>query len=112
MFSDTFSEDGWVVPRGKVAYSSTHDTQTLVGWCAGRAGDDAAAAASRALEACERSSADLVVVQLQDACGLGDDSRMNLPGVAEGNWSWVADARDIEAATRRMRSLAEQTGRL
>ena len=62
--------------------------------------------------ACERSSADLVVVQLQDACGLGDDSRMNLPGVAEGNWSWVADARDIEAATRRMRSLAEQTGRL
>ena len=112
VFSDTFSEDGWVVPRGKVAYSSTHDTQTLVGWCAGRAGDDAAAAASRALEACERSSADLVVVQLQDACGLGDDSRMNLPGVAEGNWSWVADARDIEAATRRMRSLAEQTGRL
>lgn len=28
------------------------------------------------------------VVPLQDVLGLGSEARMNVPGRAEGNWSW------------------------
>ena len=29
-----------------------------------------------------------VILPLQDVLGLSDDARMNIPGKAEGNWSW------------------------
>ena len=35
-----------------------------------------------------QSVADTAVVPLQDDLGLGTPARMNLPGTAEGNWSW------------------------
>jgi 4-alpha-glucanotransferase len=34
------------------------------------------------------SIADSVVIPLQDVLGLGSDARMNVPGRAQGNWSW------------------------
>ena len=30
----------------------------------------------------------VVILPLQDVLGLSDDARMNIPGKAEGNWSW------------------------
>ncbi len=30
----------------------------------------------------------VVILPLQDVIGLSDDARMNIPGKAEGNWSW------------------------
>jgi 4-alpha-glucanotransferase len=30
----------------------------------------------------------LAIVPMQDLLGLDGDHRMNLPGTAEGNWSW------------------------
>ncbi len=33
-----------------------------------------------------QSSAGLVVIPMQDILGYGGDTRMNIPGVAEGNW--------------------------
>jgi 4-alpha-glucanotransferase len=47
------------------------------------------------------------VLPLQDLLGLGDDARMNVPGVAEGNWSWQADGYDVEQALERTRELVE-----
>ena len=44
------------------------------------------------------SDAPLVMMPLQDILGLGDDARMNVPGVATGNWTWQADEADIAAA--------------
>ncbi len=35
------------------------------------------------------SDAPLVMMPLQDILGLGDDARMNVPGVATGNWTWL-----------------------
>ena len=32
--------------------------------------------------------ADLAVVPMQDYLNLGEEGRMNIPGVAGGNWSW------------------------
>ena len=34
------------------------------------------------------SIADSFVAPLQDVLGLGSEARMNVPGRAEGNWSW------------------------
>ena len=48
---------------------------------------------------------------LQDVLGLDDDARMNVPGVAEGNWSWQAEWADIDAASERLRDLADSSGR-
>lgn len=38
------------------------------------------------------------MMPLQDVLGLGDDTRMNVPGVATGNWTWQADEADVAAA--------------
>ena len=29
-----------------------------------------------------------VILPVQDVLGLGDEARINVPGVAEGNWTW------------------------
>ena len=35
-----------------------------------------------------RSSANLIILTAQDILHYGSDTRMNVPGVAEGNWTW------------------------
>ncbi|KNZ42105.1 4-alpha-glucanotransferase [Acetobacterium bakii] len=35
-----------------------------------------------------QSAANLVIIPIQDVCGYGDDTRMNQPGTARGNWSF------------------------
>ena len=32
------------------------------------------------------SKANLAIIPVQDICGFGADTRLNVPGVAEGNW--------------------------
>jgi 4-alpha-glucanotransferase len=39
------------------------------------------------------------IVPLQDVLGLGRDARMNVPGLAEGNWSWRVRGEAFNAAT-------------
>ena len=34
------------------------------------------------------SKAKMFIVQMQDLLGTGNDSRINSPGVEEGNWQW------------------------
>ena len=58
------------------------------------------------------------MVQLQDVFMLDDSARMNVPGVAEGNWSWripgesVRDAfPDAEDRVAWFRELAKKTDR-
>ena len=57
------------------------------------------------------SDAPLVMMPLQDVLGLGDDARMNVPGVATGNWTWQADEADIEAAEDKTAQLLRNTHR-
>lgn len=99
----------------KILYTSTHDTATLVGFCASSftGGDETAAAelAEKLVESALASDAELVMMPLQDVLGLGDDCRMNVPGVAEGNWSWQADETDIAAAEKTCAELLERCGR-
>lgn len=51
------------------------------------------------------------MMPLQDVLGLGDDARMNVPGVATGNWTWQADETDVAAAEGKTSQLLRNTHR-
>ena len=92
----------------KIAYTGTHDNQTIVGYCAERYPHlDALEAADDLIEKLMTCNAAVCVVPLQDVLGLDDDARMNEPGTVEGNWIWQADAADIEDARDKMKRLVE-----
>jgi 4-alpha-glucanotransferase len=96
--------------RNLVAYTGTHDNDTVVGWWNSKAGagsirtpEDIAKehAFARAylgftdqpihwvlIRGVLASVADTAVIPLQDILGLGSDARMNLPGSSSGNWRW------------------------
>ena len=89
-------------PRNCVAYTGTHDNTTLRGWI------DSLSEELRCYMVryegsehtphsdlhwdCIRtvlsSVADTVIIPMQDYFGLGNEARMNTPGIGEGNWQW------------------------
>lgn len=92
-----------------IAYTGTHDNQTLVGWCLEgfqkaaeleaeeqESSDEelllkAQIQAKEMLAKLWASNAPIKIVPLQDLLGLGDEARMNKPGTLVGNWSWRAE---------------------
>ena len=88
--------------RACLAYSSTHDNDTAQGWWA-TASESTRACASEYLQctgsdvhwalirAASQSVACMALFPLQDVLGLDRTHRMNLPGTAQGNWSWRFD---------------------
>ena len=83
-----------------VAYTGTHDNDTVLGWAksaspealafAGKqlgfeSAEDAPEAFIRALFS---GPCDIAVVPMQDMLGLGTEARMNYPGTIGGNWLW------------------------
>jgi len=85
-----------------VAYTGTHDNDTIQGWfCTAPAGDVAYACDYFGIKDREdghwdmmkglwSTVADLTIVQAQDLLGLGSESRMNQPSTFGGNWCWRA----------------------
>ena len=91
-----------------VAYTGTHDNNTLLGWlwelepalrgqalrfCGFEAPDwQHGGAGNPALRAVIRtilqSGAGLVMLPVQDLCGFGADTRMNTPGISANNWAY------------------------
>ena len=90
--------DGYKIPPGKIAYSGTHDTDTLVGYAYHRyPGEDSFALAREIMDALVACPADVKILQLQDLLELDGYSRMNTPGiVADYNWVWRADPDILE----------------
>lgn len=88
-------------PAHCVAYSGTHDNDTLKGWL-NSLGDEEARRVKDYLRlsgetpcwdamcALWASTARLTVVQGQDLLELGSESRMNTPGTTGNNWGWRA----------------------
>ena len=86
-----------------------------MGFCETRFGVDREWAVELADDIMRRvlaSDADVAIVPLQDVLGLGDEARMNVPGVASGNWTWIADDAAVAAAAGRLADLAERSGRI
>ena len=90
-------------PEDVVGYTSTHDTDTWVGYyedlpaeqhdCLhynlGFDGDGAIE--WEIIEDVWSSEAVLAMTTVQDLLGLGSDARFNEPGTVEGNWEWRVD---------------------
>jgi 4-alpha-glucanotransferase len=113
-----------------IAYTGTHDNDTTAGWFAaaappiqsrvrrylGRAADACVTPADVAAELLRlvmSSVADTAIVPVQDVLGLGSEARMNLPGRAQGNWSWRMRQGALSPAhAERLAGLAETYGRL
>jgi 4-alpha-glucanotransferase len=81
--------------ENQVVYTSTHDTDTVVGWYAAlkrkqreRTGLDPAEPNWSMIAIAMQSRASLAIVPAQDVLGLGSADRMNRPGEVEGNWQW------------------------
>ena len=86
--------------RNSVCYIGTHDNETLMGW-KGTVPRKDLEKAVRYLGVNDEegfvwsfvrggmsSVSDLFMIQMQDYLELGADSRMNTPGIVEGNWRW------------------------
>ena len=115
-----------------VAYTGTHDNDTVVGWFRQRSRDDAPEGERRERELCmkylgadgaeihwdfiraaQMSVAVLAVAQLQDVLGLPSEARMNTPASTEGNWNWRFPAGALtDQLAARLRETTRMYGRL
>ena len=113
-FSDGDVREGYEPKPDTVTFTGTHDNQTLLGFCQSRfglEGQEATQMADRIAASVLASKNDVAIMPLQDVLGLDDGARMNVPGVAEGNWSWQAAWEDVVAATDRLAQMAQASGR-
>jgi 4-alpha-glucanotransferase len=82
-----------------VVYTGTHDNDTLIGWWKNLKNQEKSKVkkynlpsrktiTQQLIEMVWSSTAQLAIIPMQDILELGNQSRMNLPGTASGNWSW------------------------
>lgn len=129
--ASTFLPEVYV--RNTVAYTGTHDNDTVVSWF-----HDRGEHSMRSPEQCEkerryctshlgipgkeihwemidvlmRSKAGAVVFPLQDVLGLGGEGRMNVPGTTTGNWRWRLQPGQLTAEIKgRLARLTRAAGR-
>nr|WP_281172923.1 4-alpha-glucanotransferase [Fusobacterium perfoetens] len=93
--------------KNVIAYSGTHDNNTILGWlweatpeernfaldyCDFKSGENwkfggfYSESCRAIIKTLWKSSANIVILPIQDLCGFGADTRMNKPGRAQGNW--------------------------
>lgn len=77
----------------RVFFSGTHDNQTLRGFLE-ETGDDRGS--KEILSDLLESPATAVILPVQDVLGLGDEARINVPGVPTGNWTWSMTWEQLE----------------
>ena len=110
--------------KNTVAYTGTHDNDTVAGWaekaepavlkfaektCGFSTIDEAPAAFIRILF---ETPCDTVIVPMQDLLGLGGDARMNYPGTIGGNWEWRMTGEVLtDSLSARIRELVDITDR-
>ncbi len=120
--------------RNLIAYTGTHDNDTVVGWWTDTQSTQDAEQIAYAHAFCRHylgladdggtplhwafirslfaSVAMLAVVPLQDLLGLGSEARMNTPGLGDGNWGWRFTADQLTPQTaERLKRYTEVYGR-
>ena len=101
-------------PRNCVAYPGTHDNNTLAGWFGEEltpeyrqqareyfALNKAEGELRGMLRGVMASTAALAIIPMADWLEEPSTSRMNTPGVAQGNWQWRVDEKKITPALAR-----------
>lgn len=92
-----------------IAYTGTHDNNTLIGWLDEADKNERELVNSYLIDADNptneiirmawSSSAEMAIVPMQDVLHLGGKFRMNTPGVATGNWQWRYNSRQMDENT-------------
>lgn len=103
-----------------VAYTGTHDNNTVLGWlwesspaerafaleyCGFPGGDWAVGGSDSAscravIRTLWQSPANTAIVPVQDLCGFGKDTKMNVPGVPNGNWAFRLSGEQLKSIDR------------
>ena len=109
-----------------VAYIGTHDNDTFMGMLGEGNWDkinrfkrylnmpleqDNDVVVDNTILALYRSSANMIILTAQDILKLGTDARMNVPGVAEGNWTWQLNSAMDRNLCHKFRELSNIYGR-
>ena len=109
-----------------VAYTGTHDNTTTRGWFeslpaqvrqaarnyVGKAGVPTAEVAWDVVRSVWSSPCGLAIAPLQDLLNLGVEGRMNVPGVATGNWRWRCTEEMLKTSIfERLHELTTSAGR-
>lgn len=101
-------------PSDCVAYTGTHDNNTLLGYVweldeakrrrlfdyCGYFGEDFRLGCESVIRTLMTSHAALVIFPIQDLLGYGSDTRMNVPGRAEGNWGFRLTKEQLDSIDR------------
>ncbi len=113
-------------PEDSVVYTGTHDNDTIVGWIKSRLathrpGEDildeyldskAPDAYWQVVTQVVESTAGTTIIPLQDLLGLDNSTRMNVPGMADGNWGWRIEPEMMtDEAADRFKQLLARAGR-
>jgi len=106
-------------PESAAGYTSTHDTNTIVGWYQGlperqrdclhyALGTDGSEIHWDVIEAVWNSNAILAFTTVQDLLGLDGHARFNTPGTAQGNWEWRVTREGLDPdVAERLRHLTD-----
>jgi 4-alpha-glucanotransferase len=110
-----------------VVYTATHDNPTTRGWFAElpeyqrrnlsnyleRPGGESIDAAAALMGLAWSSVAAVSMAPLQDLLNLGPETRMNVPGRADGNWRWrCTEAMLADRSFEWLRELTKRSNRL
>ncbi len=101
-------------PLNCAAYTGTHDNNTLLGYVwelddkkrrrlfdyCGYFGEDFSFGCESVIRTLMGSHAGLVIFPIQDLLGYGSDTRMNVPGRAEGNWGFRLTKEQLDNINR------------
>jgi 4-alpha-glucanotransferase len=120
--------------RNCVVFTGTHDNNTTVGWFTDSDKNNTLSNEQRDMERyfvkrylgtdgteinwdfirlALSSVADTAIIPLQDILGLGSESRMNIPGMDKGNWSWRFNWNQVTNTNKkRLKDMMEIYGRL
>ncbi len=109
-----------------LAYTGTHDNNTVRGWFEREAIPDDKRRLFRYLggnvpvselhwamiRLAMMSVANMVIFPMQDILGLGEEARMNRPSIGEGNWEWrLLPGQLTPAVTQRLLEMTKIYGR-
>lgn len=97
--------------NNSIAYTGTHDNNTLLGymweldgWTKGRmleycgyTNPDWERGYDSIIRTIYASNAGLVILPIQDLLGYGSDTRLNIPGKADGNWQYRVTKEQINS---------------
>jgi 4-alpha-glucanotransferase len=99
----------------RAVYTGTHDNQTIVGWLKSRGLEtfkEISQERRAILGRLYASPAPWVIIPLQDVFGVGDEARMNVPGISAGNWTWRTEWSEFKlTVVAELNSLVKRSGR-